>query len=198
MLSKDKNEFKGHYNFIETENEFEEYYTFMKTGLAAIDSHILFAFIYDCDKQYKEIVEYVNPILLQNKNKAEYNHNILRQSLSKIEHLEENMLAINECVNNFNCKEKYVDKIKLLIEYRYKTVSNLKETILKRKHYSKDELEICNLKFHRRYSYLVGILIVVQIILGVLSIDWNKKPNILLQGSGSDTGALSISSRAAP
>ena len=44
------------------------------------------------------------------------------------------------------------------------------------------EMQVQNLRFNRRYSLLVGLLIVIQILLAALTIDWGKLDDKL--GSG--------------
>lgn len=165
------------YILSKLESEFEQHHDFSKIGLTTSDSHVFLALIHDCHRQFKNISKYANPALLENKNKAENNHNILYQALLKIDRLEENIQSISEHVA-FSCEKKYQASVNSYLKNLKKIVLQFKESIIQRKQHSRDSLELRNLYFHRRYSYFVGILVVIQIVLAALTIDRKETINV--------------------
>jgi len=152
---------------------FNQFDNFSKNGLALYDSHIFISMFIDMAKQQAEISGYVNSVLLKNSNKIEKNYDILFESKNKLGLLRENILAIQKNIPH-GCIESYSDSAKRMAIYRLKLVDELKDSIDRRLSSLNSEIQVQNLRFNRKYSLLVGLLIIVQIALAFLTIDWEK------------------------
>jgi hypothetical protein len=152
---------------------FSQFDNFAKNGLALYDSHIFLSMFIDAANQYKGISDFANTALLKNSKKIEENYDILFESANRLDSLKENLLAINQAIPN-SCSTAYSDRAKAIAKYKLKLVSELKEAIDRRLAGLNSEMQVENLRFNRKYSLLVGLLIVIQISLAALTIDWEK------------------------
>lgn len=152
---------------------FEEFDDFSKKGLTFYDSHIFISMFIDVAKQQTKISEYANSALLKNSNKVEKNYDILFGSKNKIEALRANILAIQQDIP-YSCSKSYEDSAIKIAKYKIKLVDKLKESIDRRLSGLNSEMQVQNLRFNRKYSWLVGLLIAIQILLAALTIDWDK------------------------
>ena len=164
----------AYYILSQPESEFEDYNNYKRIGLTTNGSHIFFSLVHDLLRQYKEISDSINPILIQNRNTAEKNHSILYNTLLKIERLKENINSVENRIA-FECPEKYHKAAKDHINHIKSITNKLRNAVKQRKEYSRDSLDLRNLYFHKKYSYIVGFLVIVQIALAGLTIDWDKK-----------------------
>ncbi|EOW6612920.1 hypothetical protein ACQ676_000332 [Vibrio fluvialis] len=154
-------------------DSFKQFDNFARNGLALYDSHIFISMFIDIAKQQAKISEYANTALLKNSNKVEKNYDILFDSINKLESLRENILAIQQDIPR-SCRKSYSDSAMKIAKYRLKLVDKLKVSIDRRLSSLNSEMQVQNLRFNRRYSWLVGLLIVIQILLAALTIDWGK------------------------
>lgn len=152
--------------------EFGRFDNFAQNGLALYNSHIFISMFIDVAKQQVVISEYANSALLKNSNKVEKNYDILFESANKLESLRENILAVQKDIPH-GCSESYSDSAKRIAKYRLKLADKLKVSIDRRLSGLNAEMQVQNLRFNRGYSLLVGVLIIVQILLAVLTIDWS-------------------------
>ena len=90
-----------------------------------------------------------------------------------MEALRENILAIQQGVPS-SCIPSYSDGANRIAKYKTVLVEDLKKSIDRRLEGFNREMQVQNLRFNRRYSLLVGLLIVIQILLAALTIDWDK------------------------
>ncbi len=155
---------------IESFNQFDD---FSKNGLTLHDSHIFISMLMNVSKQYKSISEFANKALLNSFNKIENNYDILFKSSNDLDSLKENIQAIEKATIH-SCITSYADKAREIAKYRLKLANELKESIDRRLLGLNSEMQVENLRFNRRYSLLVGVLIVVQIILASLTIDLER------------------------
>lgn len=173
---------------LETFNQFDN---FARNGLALYDSHIFISMFIDVAKQQVEISEYANSALLKNSNKVEKNYDILFESTNKLESLRENILAIQQDIPR-GCIESYSNSAKRIAKYRLKLSDELKESIDRRLSGLNSEMQVQNLRFNRKYSLLVGLLIIIQVALAALTIDWDKlddkQDSLFLRHGGDERG----------
>lgn len=141
---------------------FSQFDNFAKNGLAIYDSHIFLSMFIDTAKQYKSISDFANMALLKNPNKIEKNYDTLFESANRLDSLKENHLAINQAIPH-SCSRTYSDRAKAISEHKLTLVNNLKKAIDRRLVGLNSEMQVENLRFNRKYSLLVGLLIVVQI-----------------------------------
>jgi hypothetical protein len=154
---------------------FLKWHDFPNCELSISESHLFWALHLDCFQQYKKIADYANVALLQNNNiDLESRYAILFNSLMKLESLDENILAIEKYINS-ECDVKYRDRSKEIILDQKKKVQDLRLSIEKRRNNSNTELQIENIKFHRCYSWIFALLVITQIFLAALTIDWDKE-----------------------
>lgn len=153
--------------------KFNQFDNFAMDGLALYDSHIFISMFIDVAKQQVEISEYANLALLKNSNKVEKNYDILFESTNKLELLRDNILAIQQEIP-LGCIKSYSVSSKRIAMHRLKLADKLKESIDSRLSGINSEMQVQNLRFNRKYSKLVGLLIIIQIALATLTIDWDK------------------------
>jgi len=169
----EKNKLDALFIKSKSQDSFEEFDNFAKKGLALYDSHIFISMFIDVAKQQADISNYANSALLKNSNKVEKNYDILFEATNKLESLKENILAIQQDIPR-GCRAPYSDSAMKIAEYRLKLVDKLKSSIDRRLSGLNSEMQVQNLRFNRKYSLLVGLLIVIQILLAALTIDWEK------------------------
>lgn len=157
---------------------FDRFDNFANRGLALYDSHIFISMFIDVSKQQSEIVEYANSALLKNSNRVEINYDILFESTSRLEVLKENIISIQKSIP-YSFRSSYSDKAKQIAKHRLELIDKLKATMDRRLAGLNSEMQVQNLRFHRRYSLLVGLLILIQILLASLTIDWVALGNML-------------------
>ena len=157
-------------------DSFDQFNDFSKKGLTIYDSHLFLSMFIDISKQYKKSSNYVNASLLKNNNKPENNYDTLSSAGLMIEGLKENIHAISSSIRD-SCKDAYAEYAKEIASHQLELVKNLKEAIDKKRTVTNDEIQVQNLRFHRRYAYLVGFLVIIQILLAILTIDWGKTLN---------------------
>ncbi|MCW4446277.1 hypothetical protein OHV10_18710 [Vibrio splendidus] len=178
--------------------EFDQFDNFARNGLTLYDSHIFISTFIDVARQQAEISEYANSALLRNSNKVETNYDILFESTNKLESLKENILAIQKEIPH-GCSKSYSDSAKRIASYRLELADKLKESIDRRVYGLNSEMQVQNLRFNRKYSLLVGVLIIVQILLAALTIDWGnleerfnssflKHEDVVMRQSSTETG----------
>lgn len=169
----DKNNLDAFFVKSKAMDSFDQFDNFPIRGLTFYDSHIFISMFINLAKQQTKISEYANLALLKNSNKVEKNYDILFKSKNKLESLRENILAIQNDIPN-SCKSSYEVSAMRIAKNRLTLVENLKESIDRRLSGLNSEMQVQNLRFNRIYSWLVGVLIVIQILLAALTIDWEK------------------------
>lgn len=143
----------SYYILSKPESEFEDYNNYKRVGLTTNDSHLFFALIHDLYRQYNKVSDYINPVLLENRNVAEKNHTILHHALLKTDQLEDNIPSVESRLT-FACDRKYHAAAKKHIEHIKKITTQLASAIKQRKEHSRDSLELRNIYFHKKYSYI--------------------------------------------
>ncbi|MEJ6080160.1 hypothetical protein MT391_16735 [Vibrio sp. 1-Bac 57] len=156
---------------------FVQHEDFSINGMTAYNSHLVIALLIDCQKQYRGISARVNSVLLDNSKSPESNHKTLFKALLDLNKLNENLTSTRKIANN-GCRKKYSKFVITSSEYLLKLTEELIDSVKIRKESSRDDLEVKNIQFHKWYAGGVGLLVVVQIIIGVLSIDWKRWPTI--------------------
>lgn len=155
------------------QSSFEVFDNFLTQGLALYDSHLFIATFFDVAKRHSEIAGFADTALLKNKNKVEVNYDILFKAANKLDLLKENIAAIAHAIPR-GCTREYAEKARAIADYRLSRANQLKDAIDRRLTVLNSEMQVENLRFNRRYSWLVGLLILVQIGLAALTIDWGK------------------------
>lgn len=194
----DKNDLDGLFIKSKSLEEFDQFDNFARKGLTLYDSHLFISMFIDVARQQVEISEYANSALLKNSNKVETNYDILFESTNQLESLRENILAIQKDIPH-GCSDSYSDSAKRIAKYRLNLADNLKASIDRRLSGLNSEMQVQNLRFNRKYSLLVGVLIIVQILLAALTIDWDnlderfdssflRHEDVVLKQSSMETG----------
>lgn len=169
----DKNKLDALFIKSKTLDSFDQFDNFARNGLTLYDSHIFISLFFDVQKQYAQISDYANSALINNSNKIEKTYDVLFESKNKLESLRENILAIQQSIHR-SCIDSYADSAMNIAKYRLRLVDKLKASIERRVSDLNSEMQVQNLRFNRRYSWLVALLIVIQIVLATLTIDWKK------------------------
>ncbi|MGI8489950.1 hypothetical protein QWJ20_15640 [Pectobacterium sp. S5] len=74
----------------------------------------------------------------------------------------------------FNMPESFRKNISNIISYQMSRVENLKEVSGEIYTLSNNRIQVSNIKYNKRYSAMVFVLVIIQIILAAMTIDWNK------------------------
>lgn len=164
----------SYYILSKPQPEFKDHKNYKIIGLTTNDSHIFFALVHDLYRQYHNISRHINPVLIENRNVAEKNYKALHSTLLNIDQLEDNISSIENCLK-FKCPRKYHTTAKSSLNQIKNITTQIRTAVKQRKEHSRDSLELRNIYFHKKYAYLVGFLVIVQIALAGLTIDWDKK-----------------------
>lgn len=74
----------------------------------------------------------------------------------------------------FNIPAAYRKNISNMISYQMSRVENLKEVSGGIYSLSDNRIQIRNIRYNKRYSIMVFVLVIIQVILAAMTIDWNK------------------------
>jgi len=146
---------------------------FSNIGLEIHDSHLVYSTIIDLYKRYKTVAESVNKTLISRYKKPEKNHDILFQSSIELDVISQHLKSILSSLH-FHCDSKYEKFAHKWVEHWINVTSKFNEVISSRRRFSSDSLQVENLRFNRKYSWWVGVLVIVQIILACFSINWDS------------------------
>lgn len=146
---------------------------FSNIGLEIHDSHLYFSTIIELTKKYKKVMSFVNLALINKSSEPEENHDVLFKASIELDLIAEQLDSINAATSHY-CDQKYIEAIRNWIKYRKNETNKQNVIVSKRRSFSSDSLQVKNLRFNKIYSLIVGLLVVVQIVLACLTIDWSK------------------------
>ena len=118
-------------------------------------------------------MSFVNLALISKSSEPEENHDVLFKASIELDSIAEQLDSINSATSHY-CDKKYIETIRNWIKYRKDETTKQNVIISKRRSFSSDSLQVKNLRFNKTYSLIVGLLVVVQIVLACLTIDWSK------------------------
>ncbi|WP_240205379.1 hypothetical protein [Vibrio sp. CyArs1] len=155
-----------------------------KTRLLALDdSHHILSLIFNSEKKLEKLFDKISvTISKQDKIKKQklyddfYSHQIELKSIKQF--IKSTKPFVMDALNSSD-GEKY----KSYIEGRYSNIEQLVEEneqyIIDSKERTNELIQIENLRYHKKYSHWVMILVLVQIALAIASIDWSSKSHLI-------------------
>lgn len=136
-----------------------EYYTYM----------LMLSEIYS---RFEKCQEAVSPVFLKAKSNVRSDLKILLDANLSLNLIEERLRAVEDGL--IWCEKKYLQQIRNRMAGIRSQVTGLREDVERRKNLSDGGLQLANLVWMRRYSVIVFFLVVVQIVLSILNVDWTE------------------------
>ena len=139
-------------------------------GLRIFDSHLFISLLLDCDKQFKKVVDTVKNILTQkNSDYLESEHQILFDSLIDLELIEKNLQSIHEH-SDLAKIDSYQNQIDSMLATLSGEINKLRTTIDTRVKRLETKIGLSDIKFHKRFTIVIIILVFVQILVALLQL----------------------------
>ena len=142
-------------------------------AFSTTNSHISYSFILNSSENYYRILDKLDLIINKENLGIDKVHKIIIKSEYLIQRLEEKLEAIKKRYTNHN-SNIYSKHILEIANNQENLTKDLKNSVISRKTHSTDNIQIENLKFHKNYSWIVGILIIVQILIAGVQIYTSK------------------------
>jgi hypothetical protein len=161
----------------EAQNSLDEHQSFTRTGKAIYDSHLYFSALLSCYKEYNKSAHFINDSLLNSNTLPEKHYGRLFHSLLELRQLKLDIQALNKGIKS-SCRDKYQRSAKYIAENISNLIDELYESVEKQIEFARDSVQAKNLKFHRRYSYIIAVLVITQI---WIAIDFKGVKNILIE-----------------
>lgn len=136
-----------------------EYYTFLLT-------------LSEMYSQFNKCQEIVSPVFFRSKSSVRADLKILLNANLSLNLIEERLRAVEGGLHWG--EPKYLKQIRSRIAGIRSQVTALREDVERRKGLSDGGLQLANLVWMRRYSIIVFVLVLVQIALSVLNVDWTE------------------------
>lgn len=122
---------------------------------------------------YNQCRDSVNPILSRiNQNTSETLQTLLEAHI-QIERIEEKIEALIAFTKQHYC-QVFCAEAEAGLQTLIEKVELLKKRVAQRKSLSNDQVQFENLKFNRFYSWIVGGLALLQVVLAAIVIDWSQ------------------------
>lgn len=149
--------------------------TLMRTVFLNIpESYIFLSTLTEISLHYEKCMSMVSDIFFKkNKSTKQVLEKLISASL-EINLIEEKIKAVEEMTNSV-CDQKYQATALRWINHLKKNLTNLKNSINKRKDLNNGEIQLKNLTWTKRYSILIFILVIIQIFLSIINVDWTKE-----------------------
>lgn len=149
----------------------EKYNSYLHSAHSSTDYYTYFLNVLEVEMQFKNCMRVASPIFFSYKRNARKNLRVLIESSLSLNLIEERLKALETGINWSD--DKYWKTTQAQIQFVKAKVTELKADIEKRKELNNGELQLSNLVWTKRYSILVGFLVVVQIALSLLNVDWS-------------------------
>lgn len=161
--------------FIKSEDfssspEYGKYVDFMHS---ASDYYTYILYVSEVFIQFRKCMAAVDPVFSGYKKNARRDLEILIDVSLQLNVVEERLKALQEGVHWSD--KKYWLFTHKRIEILMGKVAGLRADIDRRKELNNGELQLSNLVWVKRYSILVGFLVVLQIALSMLTVDWSEQ-----------------------
>lgn len=150
----------------ESQDNLDSNFNFSKTGRDISDSHLFISTLLLCFKEYNSISKRINEGLLNGHSIPEKYHESLFKGLLELKSLKLNSNALNESLN-WSCSEKYQLSAKAILKHLNEKIDELLNTASEQVDFARDSIQAKNLKFHKRYSFIIAFLVIAQIALAI-------------------------------
>ncbi|NWD96964.1 hypothetical protein HX871_21270 [Pseudomonas reactans] len=145
---------------------------YLYTMHSATEYYTYFMCVSEADKQFKRCMSVASPIFLSFNNNARRNLKILINASLGLNLVQERVAALQEGISW--SESRYHRFTHSRLAWLKSKVEGLKSDVEKRKDLNNSELQLSNLLWTKRYSVLVGFLVLVQIALSLVAVDWTE------------------------
>jgi len=145
--------------------------SFCNALISAGESFTYFLMISEVRIQLKKCMNMVEPIFFSYKKNPKKDLRILISASLKLNLIDERIGALQEGV--WRAEEKYIESIKARINKLKVDVDGLRKDIDRRRELNNSDVQLSSLTWTKSYSYVVGVLVIVQIALSMLGVDWS-------------------------
>ncbi|WP_148053580.1 hypothetical protein [Pseudomonas protegens] len=152
-----------------SEFKYVEGYDFFERSIT--EGYAYFSVLNDVYRQLEECVSLVNPIFFSYDKNTDENLRVLIDAQLKLNLVKERLAAVSRGASWVEVK--YHEFLRERISNISKDVSELRDDVEKRAEINNGELQLTNIKWTKKYSILVGILVFAQIILALLNVSWS-------------------------
>ena len=122
---------------------------------------------------FKKCMKKVSPVFFKYKSSVRADLKALLRANLDLNLIDERLVAVEEGLHW--CDKKYLQHTRNRIAAIRSQVTALRVDVERRKSLSDGELQLTNLIWMRRYSIIVFLLVLVQIALSVLNVDWTEE-----------------------
>lgn len=138
------------------------------------ESYIFLSTLTEISLHYEKCMSMVSNIFFKkNKSTKQVLERLISASL-EINLIEEKIKAVEEIASSV-CDEKYKVNALHWISHLKKNLTILKKSINIRKDLNNGEIQLKNLTWTKRYSILIFMLVIIQIFLSIINVDWTKE-----------------------
>lgn len=138
------------------------------TGVAQYYGFVLM--LQEIYARFERCMHKVSPVFLNYDKSTERNLNMLLEAGLELNAIEERLAAVEDGLHW--CEKKYLNFTRSRIAGMRSHVVNFRADIEKRRALSDGQVQVKNLIWMRRYSIIVFVLVIVQIALSLLNVDW--------------------------
>lgn len=146
----------------------------LNRSLSISDSYIYFSLLTEINTEYKKCMAKVSPLFFKTIGSTKKTLRLLLEATRTINTLEESTSTIKNAVN-WCCNPKYRNSLSRRANWLDEKISDLRNSVEQRKELNNSEVQLANLNWGKNYSILVGFLIITQIALALLTVDWTEE-----------------------
>ncbi len=139
---------------------------------SATEFYTYLMYVDEANKQFKRCMNIVSPIFLNFTRNTRRNLRILIEASLALNLVQERVEALKDGIHLSD--PKYQRFIQGRLSWLKNKVDGLGADIEKRKDLNNSQLQLSNLLWTKRYSILVGFLVIVQIALSLVVLDWTE------------------------
>ncbi|WP_336803767.1 hypothetical protein [Erwinia aphidicola] len=156
-------------------DSYEPYDCYLNKYYRCYESHLAFIPLYVVHRQISYLVEKLTDVFSpENSSNLAKHHDFVYRCLSQAE-------TINKWINEiesdyrYSCDEKYHGAMSNIIARQKKRLAELLVSTKTFYSLSENRVQVENIKYNKRYSRLVFFLVIIQILLAAMTIDFLKK-----------------------
>lgn len=170
-----KNIFDFSYLLCKRHERFEEFDDYTKRYYACYEKHMAFVPLYLIHRKITGLVSKISSVITIDKGSdLAKHHDVVYECLSQAETLKK---WIKEIENDYkySTDEEYHDSISSILTTQNERVNELLESAKMFYSLSENRVQVANIKYSKKNSIVVLILVIVQIFLAAMTIDFGKK-----------------------
>lgn len=151
-------------------SETESFHRYDCKSIGITDSYSYALILVEIYSRFKRCTHKVSPVFLSYNKKVERDLKMLLDAELELNMIEERLAAVEDGLHW--CEEKYRKFTRNRILGIRSYVSSLRGDVERRRGLNDGKLQVKNLIWMRRYSILVFVLVLTQIFLSLLNVDW--------------------------